>query len=420
MEQTQEGSSNLFLAGRCGFALAAIIGVVFTPPLALAAQFPVSDDPSAAGPREDASSNGGNALRGLARELVGPGLPEAAPAPSRTRPNGGRQSREGFFRDEDGGQVAKRAPFHTPPSSTRKFSPNVPVHSPAPVGRSQAGRGGDAGGMICVTAFIIVIVFAVVVAVNATQRQRTTEAYSLLAQHNQGTCTAGGWSSRPVVRFRRADCQVTVDVYSTGGQHQVYYTQVHFYGRQPAVRCEVYPEGAWSRIGKLVGMEDIQIGSPDFDDRYIIKGDGPTALRSLLTPAVQMQIERLRRFLDNDNIYVSLNQRELLVKKLSFIREYSVLLEFTQLAIDLYDQVVLPLDDEIKFVEKTEPPELSEAICQICGEPITSQEVFCRRCKTPHHLDCWQYYGACSTYGCRETRCLQRKPKRRAKSPRPA
>ena len=38
--------------------------------------------------------------------------------------------------------------------------------------------------------------------------------------------------------------------------------------------------------------------------------------------------------------------------------------------------------------------------CQICGEELGDQLVWCARCKTPHHADCWRYTGVCSTYGC--------------------
>ena len=57
----------------------------------------------------------------------------------------------------------------------------------------------------------------------------------------------------------------------------------------------------------------------------------------------------------------------------------------------------------------------ASAICQICGDDITSDVVFCRSCKTPHHEDCWQYYGACSTYGCGQTRFLVSKKRNRSK-----
>lgn len=42
--------------------------------------------------------------------------------------------------------------------------------------------------------------------------------------------------------------------------------------------------------------------------------------------------------------------------------------------------------------------------CQICGANMTDHVVFCAKCRTPHHEECWTYNGACSTYGCREIR----------------
>ena len=45
---------------------------------------------------------------------------------------------------------------------------------------------------------------------------------------------------------------------------------------------------------------------------------------------------------------------------------------------------------------------IDECVCMICGEELLEDIVLCRRCKTPHHRECWLYYGACSTYGCKE------------------
>jgi hypothetical protein len=42
--------------------------------------------------------------------------------------------------------------------------------------------------------------------------------------------------------------------------------------------------------------------------------------------------------------------------------------------------------------------------CQVCGETMESRVVFCAKCRTPHHEECWSYVGQCSTYGCREIR----------------
>ncbi len=48
--------------------------------------------------------------------------------------------------------------------------------------------------------------------------------------------------------------------------------------------------------------------------------------------------------------------------------------------------------------------EATGAECQVCNAPMTTDIVYCARCKTPHHGQCWQYLGQCSTYGCREIR----------------
>ncbi|MBI4864920.1 MAG: hypothetical protein HY815_32375 [Candidatus Riflebacteria bacterium] len=42
-----------------------------------------------------------------------------------------------------------------------------------------------------------------------------------------------------------------------------------------------------------------------------------------------------------------------------------------------------------------------DPICRICGTEMSGVElVVCERCQTPHHQDCWEYWGRCATYGC--------------------
>ena len=84
-----------------------------------------------------------------------------------------------------------------------------------------------------------------------------------------------------------------------------------------------------------------------------------------------------------------------------------------QLSLELHQLAVSTQGAGIEFVDEATAQPIDEAICQICGEDITREMVFCRRCKTPHHRDCWEYYGACSTYGCQEKRFTVPKMARR-------
>jgi len=52
------------------------------------------------------------------------------------------------------------------------------------------------------------------------------------------------------------------------------------------------------------------------------------------------------------------------------------------------------------------------ARCRICGDGLhLSEAVFCQSCLAPHHRDCIEYNGICSTYGCG---CRLHLPRRRS------
>ena len=298
--------------------------------------------------------------------------------------------------------VRKRPPFITPNQDWRTSPNEIPRVDWTPPARTRVSHGNNGGALFGVMIIVVVVVVALVAWAGDAHRRQLVEIYSRLAKHYGGYCDPGSWGTQPKVDFVHAGSHVVVDSCSTGGKVASHFTQIHFRGLHPIVRCEVYPDGMWPRFKRLMGMEDIEIGSPDFDERYIITGENSVALRDLLTAPLQIKIEHLRRLLGNNHIYVSFNKHELLVKKLSIIRDYYLLSKFTEQAIELYDQAILTAQKGIEFVQSTSPPDVKEAVCQICGETIQTDAVLCRRCKTPHHRDCWEYYGACSTYGCGE------------------
>lgn len=72
-------------------------------------------------------------------------------------------------------------------------------------------------------------------------------------------------------------------------------------------------------------------------------------------------------------------------------------------ALQIHDLLEAADDAGISFLEpmelKVTPSE--QCRCQVCGEDIVGETpVRCSVCKTPHHLDCWQYNDQCGTYGC--------------------
>lgn len=77
------------------------------------------------------------------------------------------------------------------------------------------------------------------------------------------------------------------------------------------------------------------------------------------------------------------------------------LVRFTVLSLQLAQHAKLfaEKDDGVQVVDAKAS---SSGECQICGASLEGMLVRCARCATPHHADCWEYTGTCSTYGCGE------------------
>ena len=254
---------------------------------------------------------------------------------------------------------------------------------------------------------VVVVVCVVVFTLAGERRKKLDEVYLRVAHAYDGQCVTGGIFRRPAVRFTRHGVSVLLDIYSTGGEHATYYTQLHLGYAERELRMEVFPESLVRSLGKLLGTQDIIIGSPQFDRDYIIRGNDERRIATLLTEPVQVRIDALRVFLWNNDIYVGAKAGTLLIKKREFIREFSTLNSFVTLGLELYDEMTGVGAEGIDFVageESSFSPDSSDTACQICGEAMKSDRVYCRSCKTPHHQDCWAYYGKCSTYGCGESR----------------
>ncbi len=260
-------------------------------------------------------------------------------------------------------------------------------------------------GLFVVGAVIVVGIFiAIIAGVNLQQAHAHNEAMDRLANSLGGRTQKGDLFSSPRLYFTHRGAPARVDYYSTGGKHPTWYTQLHLHWPDASVRCEVYPEGFFHRVGKLLGMEDREIGSPRFDADFIITGHDLAQLRAVLNPAVQQAMYSLRNCGGGD-IYLSIQGGRMLLKLRGRLRAFDVLSQFVHLGLSLYDGAIEAPATGIEFVETPAArPSVEAIICQVCGEAIGVERVVCRRCRTPHHPDCWEYYGACSIYGCGEKR----------------
>ena len=115
------------------------------------------------------------------------------------------------------------------------------------------------------------------------------EIWQQLSAEVGGRFHEGDFFTPSAVQARADDWIITLDTYtvSTGKSSQTYTRLRAPYFNPEGFRFEIYRASLFSELGKGLGMQDIEVGHPRFDEDFVIKGNAPG---------------RVRRFFDNDKI----------------------------------------------------------------------------------------------------------------------
>lgn len=168
-------------------------------------------------------------------------------------------------------------------------------------------------------------------------------------------------------------------------------------------RCEVYPTNDPTQSRQLPGMDRLDTGVTDSGRHFEVQSNDINTVDKLLSDTVQEQINRLFWHGGTDDIHLSVAGGMLVVRKLNPYNARDKLEQFAQMFVLLREQMLVAVECGIEVIHQSLDGSFDDAVCGICGELIESDAVTCRRCKTPHHRDCWEYFGACSIYACGET-----------------
>jgi hypothetical protein len=93
-------------------------------------------------------------------------------------------------------------------------------------------------------------------------------------------CSKGSWLEKDQVTAKILGHTVTMDVvqrsrYSTNTRLQAVVANPHQLG------MKIYRHTGFAGIGKLLGMQDVEVGYPQRDQDFIIKGNGQGLLRQI-------------------------------------------------------------------------------------------------------------------------------------------
>jgi hypothetical protein len=159
----------------------------------------------------------------------------------------------------------------------------------------------------------IAIVFLLIVLIGYLawkSHQRTVETWRRVAQHlGLSVEVRSGWS-RPTISGTLNGLPVRIDTYTQrSGNSSTTYTRYQVRYKPLGFNFRLKREGGLSFIGKLFGIEDVQVGDPVFDGAFKIKTSNQARLLEVLTPSVRSGLFRLMAsypgaVIEDDNIKV--------------------------------------------------------------------------------------------------------------------
>ncbi len=113
------------------------------------------------------------------------------------------------------------------------------------------------------------------------------EVWRQLCQEIGAELVEGGFWKGSKVQAVVGPWRVTLDTYtvSTENTHVTYTRMRAPYMNPEGFRFTIYRKGYFSGLGKMLGMQDIEVGDPAFDDAFIIQGNNESRVQNLFADA---------------------------------------------------------------------------------------------------------------------------------------
>lgn len=122
------------------------------------------------------------------------------------------------------------------------------------------------------------------------------EIWKSLSEQIGSQFIEGGFFSADKVVARVKDWTVTLDTHtvSTGKSNTTYTRMRAPYVNKDGFSFKIYRKSIFSGLGKALGGQDVEVGFPEFDEDFIIKGNDEYKLRTLFANSKIRQLIELQ------------------------------------------------------------------------------------------------------------------------------
>jgi hypothetical protein len=255
----------------------------------------------------------------------------------------------------------------------------------------------EEGGVVFSVFFVIMII---AVLLTVMKRGRRRDNLKAAAGRLRGVIVPSFWSGDHL-EFD-VDGVPAVLTYGTGGDDRSAFTRVRFQ-LAPAGILRIVPEGLFASLRKAFGAQDVDLGDPGFDGRFLVQGSPEPWVREVLDVTTRRQILRLADLGASfwRGAHVSLEAGPggvTIFCRRDFADDGSQLVAFLDGAIAVFRNLRTPATEGIRILPAEE--HAGRGDCPVCASPLDAAPRHCPTCRTPHHRDCWEYFGGCAIYAC--------------------
>ena len=120
------------------------------------------------------------------------------------------------------------------------------------------------------------------------------EVWRQLSADIGGEVVERGFWKGSKVRSHVGPWSITLDTHTySSDESSVTYTRMRApYVNPDGFRFTIYRKGFFSGLGKLLGMQDIEVGDPEFDEAFIVRGTDEAKVKELFAdPNLKAMIE---------------------------------------------------------------------------------------------------------------------------------
>jgi hypothetical protein len=172
------------------------------------------------------------------------------------------------------------------------------------------------------------------------------------------------------------------------------------------VFLEAWPAGSpYAPLRVSMGGGGVTIGDPEFERDYVVRSDDPQFARTVLGPETRALFEAGRTIGRGGRLRLNIDRMRLRVRKEEPLATSQDLVSLVRVGLGLLEQVREAVESRqaVQFFDAL-PPSAEKSACPVCGAVVMAGKVLCKRCRTPHHRECWEYARGCSMFACGETR----------------